>query len=211
MSKYPNRPKEWRDMPVLITEDDLLIGGWQVMQTWEQPIMELMAEEITSSGGDILEIGFGMGISASEITKRKCKSYTVIEAHPVIVKYAKRWAQFQEVEINIIEGFWQDIIPKINKKYDGILFDTYPLTPDERSKNHFSFIPVAPRLLNQNGLFTYYSDENINFRPEHLKLLLKNFDSIKLLKVNNLEPPNTCEYWSDSCMVIPVASKPILY
>ena len=43
-----------------------------VMMDWEDTIMAASAEYICSNGGDILEIGFGMGISANYI-----QSYTI--------------------------------------------------------------------------------------------------------------------------------------
>ena len=45
--------------------DDVL--GIEVMMTWEAPIMEKSAEFICQSKGDILEIGFGMGICSDYI------------------------------------------------------------------------------------------------------------------------------------------------
>ena len=36
----------------------------EVMMSWEVPIMERSAEFICQNKGDILELGFGMGISA---------------------------------------------------------------------------------------------------------------------------------------------------
>ena len=41
--------------------------GWEVMSDWEDPIMVKHAEVVTRNGGDILESGFGMGISATHI------------------------------------------------------------------------------------------------------------------------------------------------
>jgi guanidinoacetate N-methyltransferase len=185
----------------------LIIGGWQVMQAWEQPLMDAMAAQISVSGGDILEIGFGMGISADAIVKRGCRSYTVIEAHPLVADRARAWAGQQDVAVTVLEGFWQDIVRDVRDSYDGILFDTFPLSADERQRNHYAFIPHAPRLLRANGLFTCYSDETIDFRAEHIRLLLTHFDEVKLVTVRGLQPPDHCEYWRESHMVIPVAKK----
>ena len=38
-----------------------------VMMDWEDSLMSASAAYVTQNGGDILEIGFGMGISASFI------------------------------------------------------------------------------------------------------------------------------------------------
>ena len=37
---------------------------WEVMMDWEDPLMSASAAYVCENGGDILEIGFGMGISA---------------------------------------------------------------------------------------------------------------------------------------------------
>ena len=207
MKGYPKKWRDWTKMPAILTELELVIGGWQVMQAWEHPLMEVMAAEVTSNSGDILEIGYGMGISAREIIKRGCRSYTIIEAHPEVAAVAREWAKQQSVLIDVIEGFWQDVVSDLGKQFDGILFDTYPLSEEERHCNHFAFIPVAPSLLRHQGLFTYYSDETVSFRAEHMKLLLTHFSEVKLIKIAKLKPYSDCEYWDQSEMIIPVAKK----
>ena len=39
----------------------------EVMMRWETPIMEKSAAFVCENGGDILEIGFGMGIASDAI------------------------------------------------------------------------------------------------------------------------------------------------
>ena len=55
----------------------------EVMMSWESPIMEASAEWVCSGGGDILEIGFGMGISASFIQQQNISSHTIVESHRI--------------------------------------------------------------------------------------------------------------------------------
>ena len=47
-------------------------GSWnyQVMMEWEKPYMEACIDELHPKG-DVLEIGFGMGYSATQIQKYK--------------------------------------------------------------------------------------------------------------------------------------------
>jgi len=206
---YPSDRNQWRDVAVERTESNLLMGDWQVMQDWERPLMAHMATAATSPHGDLLEVGFGMGISASMLVAGGCRSYTVIEAHPGIADHARSWAAEQSVSCHVIEGFWQDVVPSLETRYDSILFDTYPMTEKERGRNHFSFIPVAAELLQPDGVFTYYSDETIDFRSEHLRLLLGSFREVTLTTVQGLKPPPDCEYWNADHMVVPVARQPI--
>jgi hypothetical protein len=53
----------------------------EVMIDWETPIMELMAEEVCHNRGHVVEVGFGMGISAGFIQARQPRSYTIVECH----------------------------------------------------------------------------------------------------------------------------------
>jgi guanidinoacetate N-methyltransferase len=205
--RYPRYRNEWLDFEVELTQSELLIGKWQVMQKWEDPLMEALAREVTWNKGDILEIGFGMGISANKIINCGCRSYTVIEAHPKIAENARLWGKEQKIKVKVLEGFWQDVVPLIKSKYDGILFDTFPFHKKEKFSNHYPFIPCAPSLLKNNGVVTFFSDEKIPFRNTHLTLLLNHFKEVKLINVGGLVPPEDCEYWSESYMIIPVAKK----
>lgn len=57
------------------------------MMGWERPLMVEHAEAICSSGGDILNVGFGLGIIDIEIQKRGPASHTIIEAHPDVYQH----------------------------------------------------------------------------------------------------------------------------
>ena len=209
MPVYPNHPNEWRAFSVEDNEQELLIGGWQVMQEWERPLMQVLARNVSGSTKSILEIGFGMGICAEEIWKIGCLNYTVIEAHPKIAQKARDWLKSMSYVGTVIEGFWEDVVDSLpDKSFDGIVFDTYPLSIQERGQNHFSFIPKAKRLLTNDGVLTYYSDETKDFRKEHLKLLLSNYKIVNLECVFGLNPPDNCEYWNEKYMIIPSVKEP---
>ena len=45
--------------------------GAEVMMSWETPMMKKHAEVVTGNGGDILEIGLGMGICSDFIQNHK--------------------------------------------------------------------------------------------------------------------------------------------
>ena len=54
----------------------------QVMMNWEDSIMKASADYVCENGGDILEIGFGMGISAGHIQRGKLlviRFYRILE------------------------------------------------------------------------------------------------------------------------------------
>jgi guanidinoacetate N-methyltransferase len=200
---------EWCRLPVVVTDTELLIGGKQVMQAWERPLMEALAREVTAAGGDVLEVGFGMGISAQDIITRGCRSYTVIEAHPQIAAAARNWGSEQALPVTVLEGFWQDLVPDLPPQFDGILFDTFPICQEEAHINPAAMIPDMQRLLRPGGVLTYYSGATANFPQDQTELLLTYFDEVKLVRVTGLEPyPHPrCDYWNQSYMVLPVARK----
>ena len=91
-----------------------------VMHKWEHPIMKVKADFVCQNGGDIIEFGFGMGISANYIQKHNIKSHTICEINPQILETLYIWAQ-DKPNVTILEGDWYDNIDKMGK-YDGILF-----------------------------------------------------------------------------------------
>ena len=77
----------------------------QVMMEWEKPYMESCIDKLQPKG-DVLEIGFGMGYSATQIQKYKPKSHTIIEMDPMVIKRLEEWAKDYD-NIIIVEGTWQ--------------------------------------------------------------------------------------------------------
>lgn len=205
--KYPESPSDWRNFKVTDLPGELNIGGWQVMQDWEKPLMNLMAAAITWNQGDILEVGYGMGISAKRIARSLPRSHTIIEAHPIIAQRAREWAREQTYKVRIIEGFWQDVVLSLRTKFDGILFDTFPMNAEEKYSNHFPFIPHAPAILKRKGRLTFFPDETVPFRQDHLTLLLNHFSEVHLHRLDGLKPPKGCEYWEHNSMVVPICIK----
>jgi guanidinoacetate N-methyltransferase len=204
--RFPKRPEDWLTMKAVYTENSLLIGTWEVMQDWERPLMEVLAREATRNGGHVLEVGFGMGISASYVTDMGCSKYTVIEPHPVVLEKARAWAKAQPVPVEVVEGFWQDVIDRL-PVFDAILFDTFPLNKKEAGRNHVPFIPKAKEHLRPGGIFTYYSDAPDTLDAAHLKLLLDHFTEVRLFRVSGLKPPEGSQYWGDPTMLVPVCTR----
>jgi guanidinoacetate N-methyltransferase len=96
-----------------------------VMHKGEKSLMRKLAEIATKNGGDILEIGFGMHLSADGVQSNpNVTSHTIIEVHPEIYKHALSWAK-NKPNTEIILGDWIDILPTLDKKFDGVLHDTH--------------------------------------------------------------------------------------
>lgn len=97
-----------------------------VMHIGEKYLMDKLAEIVTKNGGDILEIGFGMNLSADAIQSNpNVTSHTIIEIHPVQYERALEWAKLQKIKTTIILGDWIEVLPLSNIKFDGVLHDTH--------------------------------------------------------------------------------------
>ena len=120
----------------------------EVMMDWETPIMEEHAKIVTENKGDILEIGFGMGICSNFIQQANIKSHTIIEIHDQVFEKLLEWAK-DKPNVIPIKGDWFNSIP--NKKYDGIMYDTW------EDKNYNNFISIAKNYLKPKGIITYYT------------------------------------------------------
>ena len=134
----------------------------EVMMDWEHSIMEKSAEYICSSKGDILEIGFGMGICSDYIQAQGVNSHTIIEIHPQIIEKLKVWAN-DKSNVTIVEGDWNSVDSLEN--YDGIFIDTYG------DEEYFNFKAFALAKAKSGAKITYWNNFT-DRRNEH------GFDSV---------------------------------
>lgn len=212
LHKYSNESRvSWINTQPVFTEKSLMIKSYQVMQRWEDNYMKSLVAIATSQGGNILEVGFGMGISAGYIQKsNKISSHTVIECHPAVISSAKdRFKkEIASGRMKLLEGFWENITPNLpDKSYDGILFDSCPLDSGVEFFQFFPFFQEAYRLLKDDGIFTYFSDEVKEISEAHKKELMQvGFQNINS-KICRVHPPKECEYWKHSTIVSPIIKK----
>jgi guanidinoacetate N-methyltransferase len=208
---FPAQKTEWNTAKALYTEHTLRIAGHPVMEDWETGYMHMLADIATTNKGNVLEIGYGLGISARAIQTRSQKHY-VIECHPDVI--TKGISDFSEEvatgKMNILSGFWEDVTPILKDAvFDGILFDSYPLDEEQIHANHFWFFEEAYRLLKPGGILTYYSDEATSFSAAHLeKLHAAGFRPEDIdFKICDVNPPKDCEYWQDKTILAPIVKK----
>ena len=94
-----------------------------IMHDCEHPIMAEHAKICTENGGDILEVGFGMGISANYIQSHNISSHTIIENHPQVIEKAIEWSK-DKSNVTIITGSWYEVKDNL-PTYDGLFYDTF--------------------------------------------------------------------------------------
>ena len=122
-----------------------------VMMDWEAPMMSASAAYVCQGGGDILEIGFGMGMASNYIQSHSIDSHTICEIHPQIITKAQEWASGKS-NVTIVTGSWYSNIAQLST-YDGIFWDA-GFTSDIQ---HLS--SSVSSLAKSGARFTWYNNE----------------------------------------------------
>ena len=162
---------------ILTFEDTKILNedGAEVMMNWEASIMEKSAEFICHNNGDILEIGFGMGICSDYIQSQGVNSHTIVEIHPEIIEKLKVWADGKS-NVTIVEGDWNSI--EDLSTYDGIFIDTYG---DDNWSNFKDFVLGKAK----SGAKITYWNNFTDKRNEH------SFDSVSFDDISVTPDDNT--------------------
>lgn len=171
------------------TEDSLLKNDKIVMHEWEYPMMKMHAEVVTRNGGDILELGFGMGISADYIQGHDITSHTIIENNEVVFEKLEEWAK-DKPNVHIIFGDWKTSLPR-TIKFDGILKDTY----DDKI-GAVMFPHMILKVCKVNTIVSFFND---TLHPQTIYQGMGEFPKFLIdSKVNfhsvGIEPPDEVDY-----------------
>lgn len=147
-------PDDIKTEELIITEDFISFKenpSQYIMMKWEEPLMSKHSEIVCQNGGDILEIGFGMGLSANFIQSHSINSHTIIEINPQIYEIASEWAKDKN-NVTIIKGDWYSIMSSMDENtFDGVFYDGYG------GKNEMLVGALSKKVLKNNGIFTYYN------------------------------------------------------
>ena len=162
---------------ILTFEDTKILNeqGAEVMMSWEAPIMQKSAEFICHNSGDVLEIGFGMGMCSDYIQAQGVNSHTIVEIHPQIIEKLKVWANGKS-NVTIVEGDWNSVNDL--STYDGIFIDTYG------DENWSSFKDFALAKAKSGAKITYWNNFT-DKRNEH------SFDSVSFEDISVTPDDNT--------------------
>ncbi len=182
-----------------------------IMELWQIPIMERMADLATTNNGDVLEIGYGRGVSADMIQQRGVQGHTIVECVPAIAEQCRQWGRENDVTgLCVLEGRWEEVEADFSL-YDGIFFHTYPMDSEEYAQTTRnsatvaeSFFPVAAKHLKAGGIFTYFTNEMDSLSRAHQRALFHHFSQISLQPVTDLAIPDDVKdtWWIDQMVVV---------
>jgi hypothetical protein len=142
---------------------DILIdkNNFKVMMEWEKPYMEAIIKNLNPKG-HVLEIGFGMGFSATEIQKYDIESHTIVESSPEVLQKLLEWAGKQKHKVIIVEGAWQNVLKGLGS-FDTIFLDDSPndaYTDKSTLRLYQFYSQIARHHANPGAKFSWYQDRN---------------------------------------------------
>src|SRR6056300_4109 len=162
---------------MIFTKNSIMKDNHIVMHDWEDLMMKKHAEIVCQNGGDILEIGFGMGISADYIQSHNIKSHTIIENDKKIYEKLLEWSK-DKPNVKTIFGDWITSLPE--QKFDGIFRDTwgeflgkkvFPLKILKVCKVG-TIVTFFNNTNDKKTMYrkTFFKDKNINFYKVDIKI-----------------------------------------
>lgn len=182
----------------------------EILEDWQTPLMKAMAAFVTETHGDVLEIGFGRGVSADFIQQGGVRSHTIIEPNPhSIDHHFANWQKgYPGQDIQLLRGRWQDVTDQLGT-YDAIFFHAFPLNEQEFIQHILQSItyaehamPILSHYLRPGGAFTYLTTEIDSLSRRHQRLLFQHFGTITSRVVELNVPSNTQDAWWAQTMLV---------
>ena len=179
----------------------------QVMMEWEKPYMEESIKQLNPFG-KVLEIGFGLGYTATKICSFEAvEEYNVIECTPIVWEQFEKFKSEQlvlrpELKVNLIKGRWEDVITTTGI-YDSIYFDDYVLSKIQVINDRFMEF-LYNVLLNHTRIGSRISV----FSANDVKGRYNNINCIKVECIEyKIDIPEYCKYAKGDKMYIPILTK----
>ena len=167
-----------------------------------------LAKIASINGGKVLEVGFGMAISAHMLDEQAIDEHHIIEANDEIADKARAFAASASKTTEVHQGFSWDVAPNLaTGSFDGILYDTYPLSAGAVNKHQQGFFEDAARLLRPGGIFTYFCNEAEKISDDEIALLKEAGFSKVEHRVVPVPTPDDCQYWRAKTIVAPICTK----
>eukprot|EP01059_Diplonema_ambulator_P007801 TRINITY_DN172_c1_g1_i1.p1 TRINITY_DN172_c1_g1~~TRINITY_DN172_c1_g1_i1.p1 ORF type:complete len:246 (+),score=83.00 TRINITY_DN172_c1_g1_i1:54-791(+) len=230
--KEGDKASEWATKEADINDDHVYIEGHPVMEGWEKPYQDEIAKIACRNGGKVLEVGFGMALSATAIQGQDIEEHFIIEASEAVFKKLEEWAAKQPHKVTPLFGLWQDVVKTLPADtFDGIYYDTYPNNKESQHIHQFGFIQEARRILKPGGVLTYCNLTSLGvLRPQYTaegksdteswELLFEETQKPHIIKAGwevseikenqifgPLYPPKECEYYQHNTLLMPCLVK----
>jgi SAM-dependent methyltransferase len=148
---------------VIITNDYIVLKENTrsvVMSKGAKSLTDIYSHIVCQNGGDVLDVGFGMGFSANKMSEL-ADTYTCIEINPQIYERAKEWSK-DKPNVTILFGNWIDIIPTLDKKFDGIFFDTHNDSNSHLAEEYAKLISKEGTIFSHWNYFQIRNIEELN-------------------------------------------------
>ena len=187
--------KDYLATEAVYTGDSLRIGDEYVMHEWERPLIRRMVEDLKLTPDDrLLEIGFGMGISASILQEFGPASHTIVEPHPQVLVQAERW-KGSRTNIQLHPGYWQQLDPGA-QRYSAIFFDPFADDMAAVDDENLRFLKFAAQsLLGDGGRLALFCIRP--FLPlEYQRVMFEHYRRVEISSVQ-VAPRETANPTSD--------------
>jgi predicted O-methyltransferase YrrM len=109
-------------MAIVINDNSIYKDNMIVMHSDVTLYEQAAADIVSENGGNILEIGFGLGISANKIQSNNPDKHVIIEIEEEIYNKALQWANGKS-NVEVILGDWKTTVDSITDKFDGVYMD----------------------------------------------------------------------------------------
>ena len=98
-SSWENATAQYDD-----ADEHLEIMGKAVMERWETPYMHKLASIAASKGGRVLELGFGMAISATKIQSFPVTEHVIVECNEDVFQRLEQFAKVAKQRVTPKKG-----------------------------------------------------------------------------------------------------------